>query len=84
MSSQLQQVMDSFIIFASQQRPDDGALGLYNFDIVRNYSSTYISWKQFNPSNIRIAPFPTRAFTDDEFQSIVKSVMGVLYVSFLL
>ncbi|CAB4317029.1 unnamed protein product [Prunus armeniaca] len=28
------------------------------------------------PSNIRIVPFPTREYTDDEFQSIIKSVMG--------
>lgn len=40
------------------------------------------SWKQFMPSKIRIVPFPTHQYTDDEFQSIVKSVMGVLYVFF--
>ncbi|PQP99450.1 ABC transporter A family member 1 isoform X2 [Prunus yedoensis var. nudiflora] len=29
---------------------------------------------------MRIVPFPTREYTDDEFQSIIKSVMGVLYL----
>ncbi|CAN6443979.1 unnamed protein product [Victoria cruziana] len=38
------------------------------------------SWTKFIPSTIRIAPFPTREYTDDEFQSIVKRVMGVLYL----
>lgn len=42
--------------------------------------SVKIPWTQFSPSNIRIAPFPTREYTDDEFQSIVKEVMGILYV----
>jgi ATP-binding cassette subfamily A (ABC1) protein 3 len=27
-----------------------------------------------------MVPFPTREYTDDEFQSIVKSVMGLLYL----
>lgn len=36
------------------------------------------SWTRFFPANISIAPFPTREYTDDEFQSIVKDVMGVL------
>ncbi|GER52514.1 ATP-binding cassette sub-family A member [Striga asiatica] len=66
----LQQVMDSFIIFASQQQ-------MTNSDTTELQS---LSWMQFSPSNIRLAPFPTREYTDDEFQSIVKSVMGVLYL----
>ncbi|XP_031487931.1 ABC transporter A family member 1 isoform X2 [Nymphaea colorata] len=37
-------------------------------------------WTKFIPSTIRIVPFPTREYTDDEFQSIVKRVMGVLYL----
>lgn len=35
-------------------------------------------WTEFIPENIRIVPFPTREYTDDEFQSIVKIVMGLL------
>lgn len=79
----LQQVMDSFIIFAGQQQMD-------NLEIEELSSSspnstlldTRISsfWTQFSPSNIRLVPFPTPEYTDDEFQSIVKRVMGVLYV----
>ncbi|KAK1318291.1 ABC transporter A family member 1 [Acorus calamus] len=73
----LQKVVDSFIIFAAQQKGIDSAdelqtgLGISHVDI---------PWTQFSPGNIRIAPFPTRSYTDDEFQSIVKSVMGVLYL----
>nr|POE78936.1 abc transporter a family member 1 [Quercus suber] len=32
----------------------------------------------FCPSNIRIAPFLTPKYTDDEFWYIMKEVMGVL------
>ncbi|GFP92211.1 ABC transporter a family member 1 [Phtheirospermum japonicum] len=74
----LQQVMDSFIIFAAQQN-------MTNSDIEELMSSSLHTqlekpWTHFNPSNIRLAPFPTREYTDDEFQSIVKRVMGVLYL----
>ncbi|KAI7740196.1 hypothetical protein M8C21_031110, partial [Ambrosia artemisiifolia] len=62
---QLQQVMDSFIIFYAQQKVPN---------------SLKIPWSQFTPSTIRLAPFPTREYTDDEFQSIIKEVMGVLYL----
>lgn len=77
---QLQQVVDSFIIFASQQNRDfplsHSTLGLaLPFEL---------PWTMFSPSKIRMVPFPTREYTDDEFQSIVKSVMGLLYVSPLL
>lgn len=74
---QLQQVVDSFIIFASQQ----------NIDMPLSHSSLgsalpfEMPWTLFSPSKIRMVPFPTREYTDDEFQSIVKSVMGLLYVS---
>ncbi|MFS7977586.1 putative ABC-type sulfate transporter [Helianthus anomalus] len=61
----LQQVMDSFIIFYAQQKVPN---------------SLKIPWSQFTPSTIRLAPFPTREYTDDEFQSIIKDVMGVLYL----
>ncbi|KAI3949646.1 hypothetical protein MKW92_026942 [Papaver armeniacum] len=65
----LQQVVDSFIIFAAQQNETDIDDGNSN-----------LTWMHFSPSNIRIAPFPTRAYTDDEFQLIIKKVMGVLYI----
>ncbi|KAL3632486.1 Phospholipid-transporting ATPase abca1 [Castilleja foliolosa] len=74
----IQQVMDSFIIFAAQQN-------MTNSDTEELISSSFHTqlekpWTHFNPSNIRLAPFPTREYTDDEFQSIVKRVMGVLYL----
>lgn len=76
--------MDSFIIYASQQtasKLDTDAIEspLHSIDAP---SPPKISWRQFSPSTIRLAPFPTREYTDDEFQSIVKEVMGVLYVPF--
>ncbi|XP_020526672.1 ABC transporter A family member 1 isoform X2 [Amborella trichopoda] len=37
-------------------------------------------WKPFQLSRTRIVPFPTREYTDDEFQTIIKKVMGVLYL----
>ncbi|PPD73624.1 hypothetical protein GOBAR_DD29449 [Gossypium barbadense] len=79
----LQQVLDSFIIFAAQQTES----GIASQDIeIRALRSTGVTsslglpWTQFSPSNIRIAPFPTREYTDDEFQSIIKSVLGLLYL----
>ncbi|XP_031098016.1 ABC transporter A family member 1 [Ipomoea triloba] len=74
----LQQVMDSFIIYAAQQI-------MTNSSFLKWGSSgtdfpVKIPWTEFSPSNIRIAPFPTREYTDDEFQSIVKEVMGILYL----
>ena len=80
---QLQQVVDSFIIFSVQQNESDVAIGgskLPSFHTFESPSLIKVPWTHFMPSNIRIAPFPTRAYTDDEFQSIVKKVMGVLYV----
>ncbi|CAA0837437.1 ABC transporter A family member 1 [Striga hermonthica] len=78
----LQQVMDSFIIFASQQQmtnSDTKELQSLS-DSTSSLTQLELPWMQFSPSNIRLAPFPTREYTDDEFQSIVKSVMGVLYL----
>lgn len=80
---QLQQVLDSFIIFAAQQTGANVATE--NVEIPpSNLSGTHLSLKQpwtlYSPSNIRMVPFPTREYTDDEFQSIIKRVMGVLYV----
>ncbi|KAJ8624155.1 hypothetical protein MRB53_032685 [Persea americana] len=79
----LQQVVDSFIIFSVQQNESDVAIGgseLPSFHTFESPSLIKVPWTHFMPSNIRIAPFPTRAYTDDEFQSIVKKVMGVLYL----
>ncbi|KAL9264205.1 ABC transporter A family member 1-like protein [Drosera capensis] len=79
----LQQVLDSFIIFLEQ------LLEMNDLDrradATKSPSSISLSHlklpsMQFIPSTIRIAPFPTREYTDDEFQSIVKTVMGVLYL----
>jgi len=74
---QLQQVVDSFIIFASQQN-NDLPLSHSNLSSALRFE---LPWTLFSPSVIRMVPFPTREYTDDEFQSIVKSVMGLLYVS---
>lgn len=77
---QLQQVVDAFIIFASQQ----------NIEMPLSRSSHgsalpfELPWTLFSPSKIIMVPFPTREYTDDEFQTIVKSVMGLLYVSLTL
>ncbi|KAL2535052.1 ABC transporter A family member 1 [Abeliophyllum distichum] len=78
----LQQVMDSFIIYAAQQRrtnlvtEDVGSPS----NLSGIHSQLKTPWTKFMPANIRLAPFPTREYTDDEFQSIVKTVMGVLYL----
>ncbi|KAJ0099981.1 hypothetical protein Patl1_20486 [Pistacia atlantica] len=79
----LQQVLDSFIIFAAQQ--SESNIRANGMDPASSYSldttvSLKLPWTQFNPSKIRIVPFPTRSYTDDEFESIIKNVMGVLYV----
>ncbi|XWS56284.1 hypothetical protein CRYUN_Cryun09bG0072800 [Craigia yunnanensis] len=79
----LQQVLDSFIIFAAQQTETSIAsenLELKSLHSTGATSSLELPWMQFSPSNIRIAPFPTREYTDDEFQSIIKSVLGLLYL----
>lgn len=84
---QLQQVLDSFIIFAAQQTESGIASQNIELTALRSAgvtSSLGLPWTQFSPSNIRIAPFPTREYTDDEFQSIIKSVLGLLYVPFEL
>lgn len=77
-------MLDSFIIFAAQQ--SETGIASENIELTPLHSTGVISslkipWTQFSPSNIRIAPFPTREYTDDEFQSIIKSVMGLLYVT---
>lgn len=79
---QLQQVLDSFIIFAAQQTNADIAREDIELPSSHSFSTSSflkLQWEEFSPSNIRIAPFPTREYTDDEFQSIIKTVMGVLY-----
>ncbi|XP_060186206.1 ABC transporter A family member 1 isoform X3 [Lycium barbarum] len=74
----LQQVMDSFIIYAAQETMTN-SLRLPS-EYLDSDSQLKIPWTQFSPSEIRLAPFPTREYTDNEFQSIVKKVMGVLYL----
>ncbi|CAN1829239.1 ABC transporter A family member 1 [Linum perenne] len=72
----LQQVLDSFIIFVAQQSGSN--MGDENLKLPSPLLK--LPWTQFSPLKIRMAPFPTREYTDDEFQSIVKTVMGVLYL----
>ncbi|XP_059428864.1 ABC transporter A family member 1 isoform X1 [Corylus avellana] len=79
----LQQVMDAFIIFASQQAETNSTSQNIELTSAQSFgtaSSLKLPLMQFSPSSIRIAPFPTREYTDDEFQSIIKNVMGVLYL----
>ncbi|KAB1222272.1 ABC transporter A family member 1 [Morella rubra] len=79
----LQQVMDAFIIFAAQQSEANSTsqnIELTSTQSLGTESLPKFPLMQFNPSTIRIAPFPTREYTDDEFQSIIKKVMGVLYL----
>ncbi|XP_057718264.1 ABC transporter A family member 1 isoform X1 [Arachis stenosperma] len=79
----LQQMVDSFIIFIAQQSGINSSTeritlplsGFYDTDFSLN-----ATWNQFNPSHIRVSPFPTREYTDDQFQSIIKKVMGILYL----
>ena len=80
---QLQQLVDSFIILASQQSSEtlNKHKGLFLNKSGKNMIKVN-QWTKFSPVNIRVAPFPTRAYIDDEFQSIIKSVMAILYVSF--
>ncbi|MCD7461369.1 ATP-binding cassette sub- A member 1 [Datura stramonium] len=74
----LQQVMDSFIIYAAQETMTN-LLKLPSHSLDSD-AQLKIPWTQFSPSDIRVTPFPTREYTDNEFQSIVKKVMGVLYL----
>lgn len=79
----LQQVMDAFIILASQRAETDSTSQNIELTSAQSFdtaSSLKLPLMQFSPSSIRIAPFPTREYTDDEFQSIIKNVMGVLYL----
>ncbi|GKU89849.1 hypothetical protein SLEP1_g3933 [Rubroshorea leprosula] len=79
----LQQVLDSFVIFAAQQKEADVGSEDKELQSLHSYNATAslkLPWTQFSPSKIRMVPFPTREYTDDEFQSIIKKVMGVLYL----
>ncbi|XP_068659362.1 ABC transporter A family member 1 isoform X2 [Aristolochia californica] len=76
-------MVDSFIIFAAQQNITETDYAHVNSSVVPRFNASsllQLPWTTFSPSNIRMAPFPTRAYTDDEFQSIIKTVMGVLYL----
>lgn len=78
-----QKVVDSLIILLAQQNgtnitpENEEFLSSHPFGI---HSHINLPWTLYSPANISIAPFPTREYTDDEFQSIVKRVMGVLYL----
>ncbi|XP_027928069.1 ABC transporter A family member 1 isoform X2 [Vigna unguiculata] len=79
----LQQMVDSFIILIAQQ--SDLNLNAESLDLpLPGFNNSNFSlknpWTQFNPAHIRIVPFPTREYTDDQFQSIIKKVMGILYL----
>ncbi|KAL2320738.1 hypothetical protein Fmac_029707 [Flemingia macrophylla] len=79
----LQQMVDSFIILIAQQSDlnvNAESLGLPLPGFYDTNFSLKSPWTQFNPAHIRIAPFPTREYTDDQFQSIIKKVMGILYL----
>ncbi|KAK7285619.1 hypothetical protein RJT34_20395 [Clitoria ternatea] len=79
----LQQMVDSFIILIAQQsdiNSSDEPAELRLPDLYDTNFSLNNPWTQFNPAHIRIAPFPTRQYTDDQFQLIIKKVMGILYL----
>lgn len=76
----LQQVLDSFIIFAAQQSGLEVSNLRSKFPASQNTSPLSMTWQHLSPANIRIVPFPTRVYTDDEFQTIIKGVMAVLYL----
>jgi ATP-binding cassette subfamily A (ABC1) protein 3 len=70
-------MVDSFIILTTQQ-PELQSNELPLLELSDTDFSLKVPWTQFIPTNIRIAPFPTREYTDDQFQAIVKEVMGIL------
>ncbi|XP_074276823.1 ABC transporter A family member 1 isoform X2 [Silene latifolia] len=76
----LQQILDSFIIFAGRETGTSSSFEDAEVTPSTTFSPLRIPSMEFIPSNIRLVPFPTRAYTDDEFQYIVKKVMGVLYL----
>lgn len=74
-------MVDSFIIFIAQQSGLNSSIESVELSLPGFYDTDFsfeIPWTRFNPAHIRIAPFPTREYTDDQFQSIVKEVMGIL------
>ncbi|CAJ1912333.1 unnamed protein product [Sphenostylis stenocarpa] len=79
----LQQMVDSFIILIAQQSDLNFSAESLTLPLPGFHDTVFSlknPWTQFNPSHIRIAPFPTREYTDDQFQSIIKKVMGILYL----
>jgi len=74
-------MVDSFIIIIAQQPELNLSAETVNLPLLGFHDTGFsqkVPWSQFNPTNIRIAPFPTREYTDDQFQAIVKEVMGIL------
>ncbi|KAK7825923.1 abc transporter a family member 1 [Quercus suber] len=78
----LQQVLDAFIMISGQRTYSTSQIiEIPSVQSSDNASLLMLPLMQFSPSNIRIAPFLTPKYTDDEFWYIMKEVMGVLYVS---
>lgn len=74
-------MVDSFVILVAQQ--SDLNFNAESLDLpLQGFNDSIFflksPWTLFNPAHIRIAPFPTREYTDDQFQSIIKKVMGIL------
>lgn len=76
----LQQMVDSLVILLSQQSRNVVGHGSGEITLPHLLDRVHLHSGYFIPANIRIAPFPTREYTDDNFQSVVKRVMGVLYL----
>lgn len=79
----LQQMVDSFIILIVQLPELNSSAESVKLPLPGFHDTDFslkFPWTQFNPANIRVAPFPTREYTDDQFQGIVKEVMGILYL----
>ncbi|XP_065620851.1 ABC transporter A family member 1-like isoform X1 [Quercus suber] len=76
---QLQQVLDAFIMISGQRTYSTSQIiEIPSVQSSDNASLLMLPLMQFSPSNIRIAPFLTPKYTDDEFWYIMKEVMGVL------
>ena len=70
--------MDAFILFSVQQTYSTSQnIEIPSLQSFGNASLLMLPQIQFSPSNIGTAPIPTREYTDDEFQYVIKEVMGV-------
>ncbi|XP_065620852.1 ABC transporter A family member 1-like isoform X2 [Quercus suber] len=65
---QLQQVLDAFIMISGQRTYSTSQIiEIPSVQSSDNASLLMLPLMQFSPSNIRIAPFLTPKYTDDEF-----------------